>query len=569
MDAYTLGLKKEVYQSIYRFNESILENKSLGNLKKGTLFYADFLVFDIDSTKLQKAHEAMIMLSEQLDMIEASYELWFSGSKGFHVMVPTCQFGFEPTSDESILKNMAMGIAQQWKIETDEKIYNATRILRVPGSYNRKGGFYKVPITASMGLDSILELAKEPQENPYPEPDDYGTNDTLTKVYRRVINAPKVNRVILPEEEPKKGRSLFVRAEEGNRNDKLYKLARSLARRSIVEADALFICGAWSDSLPNPIDPKELQKTVVSAYSKGINEMVDESNLRGHFYDASRALASVQRLISNLKHNIIKTGYRFLDDYTMGMWKGDVVYIIARPGNFKTCIASSILQGISKTTGKKTIFFSMEMSATRLSTRHMQFSEGMGQVEIIEAIQRGHKFDKYKEDFKDVVVVDLSSLTIEMVLGLIDYYIEEFGEIGAICFDYLSLFKGATNNTEATARYATELKSRVAKAGNCVTFCLVQGKREYEGDGGNIEIDKVAGKDSSSIEDSADFIIGAWNHEGKNYGRFLKGRAFNGVKYHEDPYFTLEIDKPHMRLRDIKVIPKGQEPQFKQLERKR
>lgn len=567
--SFGLRGKGELYQSIYRFNSDIADYKSLGNLKSGITFYADYIVFDIDSEKLQKAYEDMVCLTDHLDMIEASYETWFSGSKGFHVMVPTCQFGFEPTNDSGILKNIALECARKWEISIDTKIYNSTRVLRMPGSLNLKSGLFKVPVKPSMQMDEILELAKSPKENPYPDSDDYTKNDILTAVYHRVINEPKVNRVVMPVEDPKKGRSLFTRVSEGGRNEAAYKIARGLARRGIVESDALVICRAWSNDLDKPMDEIELQKTVISAYTKGINELVDESNYGNHFYDVKRSLGSVKRLVSNLNNTIIRTGFKFIDNYTMGLWRGDMIFIFARPGNFKTAVLSSILKNIAMTTKKKALFFSMEMSPDRLNMRHMQSAEGMDQRQVLKAIKSGHKFENYIKEFEHVVVIGLSSLTIEMVLGMIDWYLENHGDIGAIGFDYLSLFRGCANNTEKTAVVATELKTRVAKAANCPTFCLVQAKREYQGTKGNVETDLQAGKDSSSIEDSGDYVIGLWRHGTERYGAFHKSRAFNSQDFEENPYFKLNMDKEYMRINSFEYLDEFNVPTFDQVQRGR
>jgi hypothetical protein len=194
----------------------------------------------------------------------------------------------------------------------------------------------------------------------------------------------------------------------------------------------------------------------------------------------------------------------------------------------------------------------------------MQNAEGFNQMEVIEKIKEGYAFEKYKEKFKNVEVIGLSSLSIDMIIGLIDWFIEEKGEIGAIAFDYLSLFRGCANNTERTSQTITELKTRIAKAANCPTICLVQGRRNYEGNGGNIEIDRQGGKDSSSIEDSADFMLGLWHHEGKQYGRFLKSRTFNSQKYDENPYFEVSLNKPYMRMDGLKILNKDEVPKFKQ-----
>jgi len=561
----------EHYQSIYKFNEEILELKSLAAIRPGTTFFADYLVFDIDDKNLDIAYDSMQRLREYLDFREVGYEAWFSGSKGFHINIPTSQFEFVPTDDPKILSTMALEIAKKVNIIVDPTIYNVTRIFRMPGSLNIKSGLFKIPIEDSTEtLAQILIRAKTSSyEDNYPEPDDYGVNDTLMTFYEAVRNVVKVNRTVQPTQ-VEHGRSLFAVPKEGERNDACYKLARHLAKRAVKEADAVQIILWWSNDMDTPMDDRELRKTIASAYTKGVNEMVDEETFGKQFYDVDKSLKSVQRVVSNLNNTIIKTGFDFIDNYTMGLWRQDVVFIIARSGNFKTCFASSMMQNIAETTGKKTLFFSMEMNADRLSMRHMQSAEGFNQMEVIEKVKEGHSFEKYKKEFKNVEVIGLSALTIESVLGMIDWYLQEKGDIGAICFDYLSLFRGCANNTEKTAQVATELKTRVAKAANCVVFCLVQAKRSYEGVQGNIEIDKQSGKDSSSIEDSGDYLMGLWNDKDKDgkkvhYGRFLKSRAFNSAKYDEAPYFKTEINKPCMRVDTIELVPYSKLPKFKQL----
>ena len=554
----------EAYKSVYRFNEDVLEYKSLAGLKKDLKFYADYLVLDIDDKDLQGAVASLGKAVDYLDYREVGYESWFSGSKGFHILIPTSQFKFQPTNDPEILKDMAIGLSTKININIDTSIYNVSRILRVKGSKHGKTGLYKVPlINPRIPLEEMQEMAKAPMKDPFPEPDDYVTNDTLMAVYSHRTNMTTINRTILPTEDVK-GSKIFTHPKEGGRNEALYKIARKLARRSIGEAEGLFICEGWNKSLELPLSEVELKKTVMSAYTKGMNELVDEDNYKSQFFNAEKSLRSVKKAITNLKDTIVTTGYKSVDEYTMGFWKGDTIFMIARPGNFKTCIASSFLQRMSQSNGKKAIYFSMEMSPDRLNMRMMQSAENFNQKQLVDKVRSGYAFEKYKEKFKNVEVIGLSSLSIDMIIGLIDWFIEEKGEISAVAFDYLSLFRGCANNTEKTSQTITELKTRVAKAANCPTICLVQGRRAYEGDGGNIEIDRQGGKDSSSIEDSADYMLGFWNHKGDNYGRFLKSRAFNSEKYDENPYFKLYIDKPHMRLDDIKFLEKEEVPKFRQ-----
>jgi replicative DNA helicase len=246
----------------------------------------------------------------------------------------------------------------------------------------------------------------------------------------------------------------------------------------------------------------------------------------------------------------------------MGLAPGEVVFWMARPGNFKTAVLSNILQRGSVLSKKPALFFSMEMGVTALTVRHVQQAEGLSKKEALEIVRERKQLEKTREMFKDVHVVGLSRLSTDRMLGLIDFYMETYGELSAIGVDYLSLFDGCANNTERTARQATELKTVIGKAANCPVLCLVQAKREYEGREGDIELDRGAGKDSSSIEDTADYLIGSWGkwhnlptgEEKIIYGRFLKSRGMDSDLYKINPYFGLNLDKRTMTLKDIAYI---------------
>jgi KaiC/GvpD/RAD55 family RecA-like ATPase len=572
------GSDRELYTSIYRFDQSITKLGSLADVPASQKFYSDYLIFDLDfdqtNGKLEDAYEDTIRLCAGLDKIQAKYHVYFSGSKGFHIYVPSCQFAFAPTSDDGILGRMAKFLGSRFDT-FDPSIYNKSRIFRYPNTVNKKSGLFKIPIKDIAGTDlgSITASAKEPADWDHELDLSLSRNPYLFDLYERAKH--KVITVI-QDTDPKESYGdwgLIKAPKEGDRNNSLYRMCRDFARRAVPERDMNVIAHWWNTNLPNPLRPEEVDTTVRSAYRKGVNELASD-NYFSNMYNAKKALASMRNLYQNWEQNIVKTGYQFIDAYTMGFWRGEVVFIISRPGNFKTCLLSNILHGITTTTKKPCIFFSMEMGYDGLSMRHIQKAEKLTQIEVLEGIRDGVAFDKFEEEFANIHVVDLSSLNTDRVLDIIDKFKEEHGEIGAIGFDYLSLFEGCANNTERTARMATELKTRIGKAANCPVFCLVQAKREYEGREGDIEVDKTAGKDSSSIEDSGDYVIGTWGHWssepvidgvtgvqvgtrlGKRlYGRFLKSRKFDFAHYQQDPYFEIVLDRQHMDVKAFKYLP--------------
>jgi hypothetical protein len=559
----------ELYTSIYRFDESITKLDSLADLPDTQKFYSDYLIFDLDShERLENALEDTVRLCAGLDKIKAAYHVYFSGAKGFHVYIPSCQFGFQPTSDDGILKRMAEFLGSRFK-SFDPSIYNKTRIFRYPNSVNRKSGLYKIPLRAieELSVGEITAQAKEPADWDHSLDLSLPKNEFLVELYKRCM--PKTLRTVV-DSDPKESHvdwGLIKSPREGKRNVTLYQMCRDFARRAVPERDMSIIAHWWNTNLETPMRPEEVETTVRSAYKKGVNELASD-NFFTSIYNAKKALSSLRNMYQNWEQNIVRTGYSFLDSYTMGFWKGEVTFIISRPGNFKTCVLSNILHGISNKTGKPSLFFSMEMGYDGLSMRHIQKAERLSQLEVLEGIRDGVTFDAFEREFANIHVVDLSSLNTDRVLDIIDKFKEEHGEIGAIGFDYLSLFEGCANNTERTAKMATELKTRIGKAGNCPIFCLVQAKREYEGTEGDIEIDKTAGKDSSSIEDSGDYLIGTWGHWMENpvidqvtgvqvstrmgkriFGRFLKSRKFDFAKFEHNPYFEVNLEREYMNVK--------------------
>lgn len=574
----------ELYASAYRFDEQILVYSSLANLDDNVRYYSDYLVFDFDSHEsleypLADAND----LCKALDGMGAKYETYFSGLKGFHVCVPTCQFGFEPCTDIGILKRLAELIGSRFRT-FDSSIYNKTRVLRVANTAHRTSGLYKIPLKNlnELSTTDILALAKEPADWAYPPAYSYPKVDLLCRLYERC--KPKINRAI-QSVDPKESRydtGIIKQAEIGKRNETLYTMARNLAKRGIQERDALLIGNWWNRDLVPPMDSSEVATTVKSAYKKGVNQLI-EDNLFNFAFNSKKALAQVRTVYQNWGESVVQCGYPFLDEYTLGFFKQETIFIISRTRNFKTCLLSNLLHGTAKLTNRPCIFFSQEMSVESLTARHIQKSERLTQREVLDRLKAGEDFQLFESDFKNVFVVGLSSLNTDKVLQIIDKFLEEYGSLGAIGFDYLSLFEGCANDTARTARMATELKTRIAKAANCPTFCLVQAKREYDGNEGDLEIDLTAGKDSSSIEDSGDYVIGTWGHwvkiptldpitgdqvgtklVKKLYGRFLKARKFLSEKYPDLPYFEIDIEKEFMNVKAITFTPVP--PKFRQKE---
>jgi len=95
--------------------------------------------------------------------------IFHSGSKGFHVGLPTALWGPEPSTQfHRITRRFAEGIAAVRGVTVDAGIYDKVRAFRAPNSRHPKTGRYKRRLSyhelLGLSLDAILRLAEQPDE---------------------------------------------------------------------------------------------------------------------------------------------------------------------------------------------------------------------------------------------------------------------------------------------------------------------------------------------------------------------------------------------------------------------
>ena len=150
---------RDIFTSICRYTES---NHT-----------SEFIVpvfFDIDCpSDLNAAREnaltLCIMLMERISVPQESMDIYFSGNKGFHVLVPCKIFdAFYSPHVLTLYKAMAQK-AQQYGVPfLDNAVYTNRRIWRMANSINTKSGLFKIPLTfeeiRDMDITGIQKLAR-------------------------------------------------------------------------------------------------------------------------------------------------------------------------------------------------------------------------------------------------------------------------------------------------------------------------------------------------------------------------------------------------------------------------
>jgi len=130
-------------------------------------FYLDF-----DSSDLQKSHlDARKFVRYILSSFGDLYpKIWFSGNKGFHIILDQKYFGV-PRSSKSTYhwRYLAEYFAKTLQLDTlDKTVYTIPRMWRIENTINSKSGLYKIPLSLyeldHSSIDEIKSLAVQPRD---------------------------------------------------------------------------------------------------------------------------------------------------------------------------------------------------------------------------------------------------------------------------------------------------------------------------------------------------------------------------------------------------------------------
>ena len=498
---------KEAYKTYFRFREDYLKhfklNKSVAQFKgKG---YADFLPIDIDSDNLEEAYSRA---RELIEYLFAKFEfdakhLFFSGSKGFHIFLPSSAFGyFEPSENLGmVFRNIAKDILGE--IPFDEKIYDMNRLLRVSNSINSKSGLFKIPLSFeefAQGLDHILELAKLSQENKHPSLDDYVINPGLKDLYLKykLNGKPK---------ELKSDKILSVFKEgvnQGDRDNSGISIAGYLVAKKLPGEWIRGILHHWNQSNTPPLTEEQINKCVNSAL-----------RYKSDSFNPERDVLPVWTLSneykSYLQNGSINTGFRLIDERLRGIMPGEVLTIEGFTGNFKSVFLQYVLRNYVHSTKEPVLFFEMEMSRFNVYQRSAQIANKYNFKDFTTYAGSDSQTDReivsegIKHDHEKLYLCDKSGLTLDEIRNIvIETQINIGRKIKVIGVDYIQLMDGpGKSKVEMVDLIAKNLKN-LAKELDLVVFSVSQ-VTGLESRYDKIKLGMV--RDSKTIEHASDYVL--------------------------------------------------------------
>jgi hypothetical protein len=572
------------YYCIFRYEHTLVnhvESSPKRSVAGHTLpGYADYIYFDIDNKEdLGKAKEWTLQLLDNLHALGIEDEkiiVSFSGSKGFHVVVPSSLFGMEPDPENyRHMKVLAKQIAGD--VQLDTSIYDRNRLFRLRNTKNSKTGLFKVDLEPAMlmcSIEDVMDFASEPREkksviNNFP------VRPELKALWEKAKAKPERPRVMsgrcnadIPQYNKVCIHKMLQGVPDGMIHNSAFRLAVHFAKVGYPANVVLKLLEGWGPVNEVPAE-EDFQRMVEDAMTGQYDFGCNDDILR-HFCDPcckfhkKEPVADTSRLltleemykryeqyIARLDQLRFKTGFPELDEVIRGVAPGETMMITAYSGLFKSAWLQNLLLGGAKRSGLYHPFFSLEMPATKVFERTSQIVSEDYSFNIERAFRENDEYFKQAlvrrlmaDNADKMIVCEEPGLTIEKVGTYITAIRKKFGEIGAVGIDYLGLMKaeGMTGEYERIS-YIAENSKGLAKEHSIPLIILVQVSREFAGK----EVEKSSGKGSGAIEASADYQLGFWKDEdGELLMKLTKNR--NGE---EGVTYKVNIDKSFLKFRSL------------------
>ena len=281
-------------------------------------------------------------------------------------------------------------------------------------------------------------------------------------------------------------------------------------------------------------------------------------------YTLSNLDSEYQEHADNIDERRIRLGLGSFDELTGGVAFGEVVTIIARTGVGKSALAQNFIDHVLRSYADiGVVFFSIEMPRLQAFERQLQIYSGVHRELPQWAYRNADKgkvrADEFVNSYGDRFLIvddarlDLSGLR-RFVRGAVAAKIVR--PVRFIVIDYLGLLDRGdrrANLTERVSVLAREVK-QVAKELEAVVLLIAQTSRSA-GDGSQ-EVTVIDARDSGAIEDSADFLLGAWRPELKKdigpeeYANVRGDLCFSILKNRRGPRnrFTVHFDAKTLRI---------------------
>ncbi len=268
-----------------------------------------------------------------------------------------------------------------------------------------------------------------------------------------------------------------------------------------------------------------------------------ESGPKGITSVLKTVIHKVEELQSN-EGNItgLTTGFLELDNKTLGLQRGDLIIVAARPSMGKTTFAMNLVEHVLFGSNLPALVFSMEMPADSIAVRLLSSFGAIDQVRLRSGRLEEGDWVRLTSAMgqlqgKHLYIDDSSALPPSELRARARRIAKQHnGQIGAIMVDYLQLMRVpglGDNRVNEISEISRSLKA-LAKEMNCPVIALSQLNRSLENRPNKRPVMSDL-RESGAIEQDADLIMfiyrdEVYNKESKDMGtaEIIIGKQRNG-----------------------------------------
>jgi KaiC/GvpD/RAD55 family RecA-like ATPase len=542
------------YQSVYNYNDSHMtkftETGSVRGIKDVT---TNFLVFDFDNKQdpefaRQDALKLIDrLLKTELNIRTEDIQIYFSGNKGYNVVLEL---------DKELTPDSAASLATKYAGDLksfDVSLYDASQILRVPGTRHQKSGLFKIPLTYSQLLNSSSgEIAVMAASLDNVGSFEWGVASPSIAFYD-VYKAPEKLQVTPVDTEidwskkPANWKNckyaiLQGHFDSGVRHNALMVLAATCRGFSYDKELTYYTCKSAlkkqaARTGQDEFDKSELWINIIEEsvfadgweggqyscksdpwlkrYCEGLGEhrckeqeeekdCVDFDLMSGKFTDYAQ----------NFEKNVIKTGIKGLDDNVM-LCVSTLNGLLGQPGAGKTSMSLNYLRNASLT-DTKSVFFSLDMGLPIVYAKLVQKMTGYNFKKALnvyksnpmEAVELDKKI---REEYKNVSFNFRSGLTVSDMKKVIQDREQQLGDkIKLVVIDYLECIAGPYSDATANSGFICNQLKDLANESNVCILLLLQTQKHSTAEISDPLLSLKQVKGSSLIEQSCSTITTLW-----------------------------------------------------------
>lgn len=569
------------FVSTYNYNEKHLAHFKEHNSIKGirdvtsTNIWLDFDHKENPELAQADALESVNRLLKLPSVTDSNIEIYFTGSKGFHVILNTNK-ELTPTQIKSIaINNIGKGLKT-----FDTSLYDSSQLLRVPGTKHKETKLYKIPLTynqlQTLKIDQIKTLATSLDNikddfSKYPADIELEVPEEEKKVViknesidwsSKPKNWKNCKWSLLQGDIPlgKRHEALLILASTckalGNSKDMAYDLVKGALRRSIekhgqgssTKEEAFSIVedvydDFWQGGQYTCKEPGFLQNYCNDLGEHKCNREKEDAD-KIKVYEIKDLLNIFDDFVRNFDKNRIMTGIKPIDD-KLNLTIGQPVAILAAPSVGKTSLLLNILSNNSQSK-VHSMFFSLDMYNALITQKLLHKHTKMNFEKLKDLVQNNPKeaikyYDQVENNMKYMHSVVQSGISVAQMKQVIqDYEKENSIKVKIVAVDYLELIGGAYSDETANSAFNARALKDLANDLQVSVIVLTQPQKTKKPDEPITSYRDLKG--ASLLEQSFRIIIGMYrpgfSPDNPEQDKFI---GINCVKNTMGPLFSTHL----------------------------